>query len=723
MLSDNPLAVPCFSPQWVIAKVDEHSLIVQSEIRRAVLRGRAVVIVAEAINGQRSVAELAEYLAPRLSMLELAYVLDRLEQAGYLISALHDKPSEQAFWTLQNLPDAPAQLRRQAVSIKTVGAGFEQLEHILALSGLNCADNAELCIVLCEDYLHPVLAEQIESTTGSILLAKIAGTQAMIGPLFTTTEGPCWFCLEHALQWNRPVQQFMRRLGVKVSIPAPSGAAGQTTAASMLALAAAQILAGDRRLRNTLLSLDLSSLQTTQHFVRRRPQCPNCGNAQWMSSQAEQVPDIQPVEIVFQADGGYRCRTPKQTLDAYRQHVSPLTGVVNYLHPMPGRHSGHRKVYVSGYQVCPQMLSADNSFDKICAGKGQSDEQAQASALCEALERASSVWQGDEWLRISSRSDLVRQGETALSFDFLQNFSLRQYAQREVINAATQDRRRQVPLPADDEALLGWTQGWSLIGNQPCFVPAAYCFAETPMQLGSAFGIYNPNGTAAGNCLEEAIFQGMLELIERDATAIWWYNRLNRPALNLDVLDDPFVEALRREYIADGWLLQVLDLTHDLGIAVYAAVAYHAQTQRYAIGFGCHLQPRLAVSRSLTELNQLLDRRENIPPPWDTKLLPEAHFLHPTVETSALQEVACGVDLKQDIETCLQRLAGAGINAYMVNKTRPDIGLSVVQVILPGLRHFWPRFGAGRLYDVPIAMGWKKVATAEEDLNPAALFL
>jgi ribosomal protein S12 methylthiotransferase accessory factor len=403
--------------------------------------------------------------------------------------------------------------------------------------------------------------------------------------------------------------------------------------------------------------------------------------------------------------------------------ISPLTGIVNYLHPMPGRHFGLRKVYVSGYQVCPQALSADNAFDKICAGKGQSDEQAQASALCEALERASSVWQGDEWLRVCSRAELLSEGANALPFDILQNFSPQQFAQRESINALSSDRRRQVPLAASDESVLGWTRAWSLTGQGAVYVPAVYCFAEPPMQLGGLYGIYNPNGTAAGNCSEEAVFQGLLELVERDAVAIWWYNQIPRPALNLQVLHDSFVDALHREYSAEGWRLQVLDLTHDLGIAVYAAVAHHPQQQRYAIGFGCHLQPRLAVSRALTELNQLLDSSRQTPPPWDTTLLPKADFLHPTEFSDHLPSALGGIDLKQDIETCLQRLTAAGIDTYLVNKSRPDIGLAVVQVIAPGLRHFWPRFGSGRLYQVPVKMGWLAQCTAETQLNAAALFL
>ena len=33
------------------------------------------------------------------------------------------------------------------------------------------------------------------------------------------------------------------------------------------------------------------------------------------------------------------------------------------------------------------------------------------------------------------------------------------------------------------------------------------------------------NGNAAGSSPEDAVVQGFLELVERDAVALWWYNR------------------------------------------------------------------------------------------------------------------------------------------------------------------------------------------------------
>jgi ribosomal protein S12 methylthiotransferase accessory factor len=47
----------------------------------------------------------------------------------------------------------------------------------------------------------------------------------------------------------------------------------------------------------------------------------------------------------------------------------------------------------------------------------------------------------------------------------------------------------------------------------------------------------------------------------------------------------------------------------------------------------------------------------------------------------------------------------------------------VVKVIVPGLRHFWMRFAPGRLYDVPVKLGWRSTPLREEDVNPVPMFL
>lgn len=59
----------------------------------------------------------------------------------------------------------------------------------------------------------------------------------------------------------------------------------------------------------------------------------------------------------------------------------------------------------------------------------------------------------------------------------------------------------------------------------------------------------------------------------------------------------------------------------------------------------------------------------------------------------------------------------------MLDQTRPDIGLPVAKVIVPGLRHFWARYAPGRLYDVPVRLGRLAAPTRYEDLNPIPLFI
>src|SRR5690606_32783361 len=81
------------------------------------------------------------------------------------------------------------------------------------------------------------------------------------------------------------------------------------------------------------------------------------------------------------------------------------------------------------------------------------------------------------------------------------------------------------------------------------------------------------NGNAAGSSLEEAILQGFFELVERDAVALWWYNRLSMAAVDLESFDDPYLRRTLDFYRRNGREFWVLDLTSDLEIPSFAAVS------------------------------------------------------------------------------------------------------------------------------------------------------
>ena len=60
----------------------------------------------------------------------------------------------------------------------------------------------------------------------------------------------------------------------------------------------------------------------------------------------------------------------------------------------------------------------------------------------------------------------------------------------------------------------------------------------------------------------------------------------------------------------------------------------------------------------------------------------------------------------------------AGLDFMVLNQTRPDVEVSVVRVIVPGLRHFYRRFAPGRLYDIPIKLGLRDQPMPENELTP-----
>lgn len=748
MDSTAPGFIPQLKPSLRAQAIAPDLLMIISERQRVMIRGAVIVQVVQLIDGIRSAQEIIQALAATQSATAVLTTLKQLAAAGHLRTPDGNRDSHPAaavaFWELMRADgqSALSRLAESSVSIEAIG-GLDsgRLAQSLAASGIKVQEGGRLHIVLTDDYLRPELAAisaRAAADHRPLLLVKPVGLMPSLGPLIDAQTGTCLTCLTCLQYWvrtNHPVENLITRLhdGAICHLPLALGAAGEQVLVGMVAAAVAALFALQEErigLKNHLVVLNLESMESKRHAVVRRPQCPACGEPRLMQQQAQTCPQLQSVTQLHCKDGGYRRCDPLQTIAQYQHLVSNVCGPIGFLHPMPRRHAGMRKVYAAGYLSCPQELPTGNSFDKLCAGKGQTDEQARASALCEALERFSSGYQGDEACvrgSMASLREMGEMGERALDFNALQNFSDWQYENRDHINRQTNDPRKQVPQRFDQDSIIDWTPAWSLASKTKYYVPLTYCFAEAPLASGARYGIYNPNGTAAGNGLEEAILQGLLELVERDATSIWWHNQLPMPGIDLASFTDPYFDRLMREYADLGWDLRVLDLTHDLGIAACVAIAHHAGDDRYAIGFGCHLNAQLAVQRALTEVNQSFDPTGDWRAPWEHAALKSTQFLFPATQRKArcasdMPSVG-GVDLKTDVEHCMSLLRERGMDMLVVNKTRPDIGLCVVQVIVPGLRHFWPRFGAGRLYSVPPAMGWLAQETSETALNPTPLFL
>ena len=314
--------------------------------------------------------------------------------------------------------------------------------------------------------------------------------------------------------------------------------------------------------------------------------------------------------------------------------------------------------------------------------------------------------------------------ERAVHPDNLQLFSDSQRREREERNAAADDSRHWIPEPFDPEQPVAWTEAWPISGDEPRLVPTAFCYLGFPLAEGHRFCRGDSNGCAAGNEPEEAVLQGMLELVERDAVALWWYTRARRPGIDLSHSRSPYVSDVVDAYAALGRDVWALDLTNDLGIPAVAALSCRSEDGRsVTLGFGAHLDAEIALVRALSELVQTTFGVEAAPrgPTLERWLAEVTPTDEPWLAADGLTEPApSGVsgDLADDVHSCADAIERAGYETLVVDLTLPDVGVPVVRVLSPGLRHFWPRFAPGRLYDVPVALGWVERPVRERDLNP-----
>jgi ribosomal protein S12 methylthiotransferase accessory factor len=90
----------------------------------------------------------------------------------------------------------------------------------------------------------------------------------------------------------------------------------------------------------------------------------------------------------------------------------------------------------------------------------------------------------------------------------------------------------------------------------------------------------------------------------------------------------------------------------------------------------------------------------------------------PIAEPAPPWEVVPLDNTRQQVDACVDIARRAGLDFLVLNQTRPDVEVSVVRVIVPGLRHFYRRFAPGRLYDIPMKLGLRDQPITENELTP-----
>lgn len=724
-----------------------------SEKGHFALSGRLYSILAPLLDGRHTVDEIVALASGQATATDVEYALTLLERKGYITEATDVLPSlAAAFWNLLGVDSAVAARRLQQTTVSVTAFGSVPKEQFIStLESLNIrvSDSGDLGVALSDDYLQVGLDafnKEALQAQRPWLLVKPMGAVVWIGPIFRPGNTGCWKCLANRLRGNREIEtSILERKSLVTPLPISRSALPSTlqTALNIAAteIAKAIVCPEQQQLQGTIITFDLASLNLQRHVLVRRPQCPCCGDPEYLKQREPKPLVLSSRNKQFTADGGHRSYSPEETVKRYEHHISPITGVVRTLFsPLQGK-NGLIHAYVADHGFPKEGLDLQHLRSSVrpkSFGKGKTDVQAKASALGEAIERYSGTYTGDE---IRLQGKYSEMGEMAIHPYAFLHYSQSQYRNRHSWNQQ-HHLVQWVSDPFDETREIDWTPVWSLTHQVFKYLPTAYCYYGYTLPEDHCFCWSDTNGSSAGNTLEEAILQGFMELVERDAVALWWYNRVQRPAVDLESFDDPYLNTLKAYYTTlhrDFW---VIDITSDLDIPTFAAISRRTNkpTEDILFGFGAHFDPKIALSRAATELNQMVFlsnaanpegkatfSRQDMQTWCETATLENRPYL--VLDASAAPKVYTDYpqlwsnDLRQDVLTCVEIAAKHGLETLVLDQTRPDIGMSVVKVIVPGLRHFWARFAPGRLYDVPVKMGWLKAPLSEEQLNPIPMFI
>ncbi len=310
-------------------------------------------------------------------------------------------------------------------------------------------------------------------------------------------------------------------------------------------------------------------------------------------------------------------------------------------------------------------------------GKGGTPAQSEASAVMELAERFSffSFCKNPENFFVEEYRNLK---DPAIPFESI--------AQSVHDDSDELDRAKEVfsRLP------LKWTWAYNLSREEEILIPFNWFYA-----------INEFNGPSAGNCVEEAVVQGICELVERHVSSLISLNRLNTPAINTDSVTDPLCLEMIGKYKKAGIDLFITDFSLDMGIPSVGVLAHAPSTfpekSELVWTAGTMSDPQKALSRALTEVAQLagdFNTSANYVASGLPKFsdLEEANFvMHPDrkIDITQLPDLS-NDNIKVEAENCISALSRNGMAVILINTMHKKLGVPAFYAIIPGA-HFRER--------------------------------
>lgn len=310
-------------------------------------------------------------------------------------------------------------------------------------------------------------------------------------------------------------------------------------------------------------------------------------------------------------------------------------------------------------------------------GKGATPQQSEASAVMELAERFSffSFCKDPKNFIMDTYRNVA---ESAIPFEMVAQ------------SVHDDSDELQVTRSIFENLPLKWARGFNLTREQEVLVPFDWFFM-----------INEFNGPCAGNCVEEAISQGICEIVERHVSSIISQNRLQVPIIDPDSATDPLIRNMLEKYDRNGITLHLSDFTLDMGVPTVGALAYDLSTfpQKSEIVWtaGTTPNPQKALSRALTEVAQLAGDfnsssnyvASGLP---KFKTLSEAEYITHNKKIIHINDLPdlSNKNIKVEIQNCIASLKTKGMEVIVIDTRHSLLDIPAFYTIIPGA-HFRER--------------------------------
>jgi len=493
-----------------------------------------------------------------------------------------------------------------------------------------------------------------------------------------------------------------------------------------------QILRGQSGLTEHILAVNLKTFRTTRHHFIPEPLCPICGAVADDSPEAATIslqssPKISP--------DSFRCRPMNELQDGLSQdYMNPKTGIFN------------RKLHILDTPFAAVSVNLPMfSGNELTAGRTLSYADSELTAILEGLERHCGMEpRGTRPVVHASFRSLGNQVMNPLD-----------------VGVHDSERYQDPEFPFqqfDPERPMSWVWGYSFLRQRPLLVPERLAYYSVG---GNDAYIYETsNGCALGGTLEEAIFYGILEIVERDAFLITWYAQLPVPRLDPLSSDDPELTLMiQRIQAVTGYDIHLFNTTMENGIpSVWILAKNRGKTgPNLVCSAGSHLDPVRAAKSAVHELAASLrvederfeahkeDYLKMVHDPFQVRQMEDHGMLYGLPETEErlrflldekrparkFQEEFSSTkqhaDLTDDLRDLLDIFRSLNLDVIVVNQTTTELqrhDLHCVKVVIPGMlpmtfgHHLIRLQGLDRVLTVPMELGYAQHPLTATELNP-----